>query len=150
MQLRLAFDCAMAMAHLVETYQVPSIYAPTALLRPVLEGSGRALWILETGVGVRERVRRGMNERLESLHWQREVAVPEARDHAKERLAQIYEAAESLGYQLTDGRRKYLDPKPPSHRSVIRGLFEGYNQHPELPSGLTFFADSVSHAGTLS
>jgi hypothetical protein len=78
MQLRLAFDCSIGMAHLIGADEVTTVYSPAALLRPVLEGAGRALWTLETGIGTRERILRGMNERLSSLYWQK--TLPEQGD----------------------------------------------------------------------
>lgn len=57
MQLRLAFDCALSLSHLIATDEITAIYSPAALLRPVLEATGRALWVLDTSAGVRERCR---------------------------------------------------------------------------------------------
>ena len=151
LQLQLAFDCARALEHLITETEPPYVYSPAAMLRPILEGAARSRYLTQPGLAIKERVRRSMNERIDSLYWTK-MRVPEAREYAKERLEHIWAAAELLGFVVlksAKSRPRYLDPGRPSHGNVIKRLYQSHGDDQGLAQALILTADSISHAGSL-
>lgn len=153
LQYRLAMDCAAAVEHLIKSTDPPSIYAPTALVRPVLEGAARSHWLSETGIGTGERLRRAVNDRIDNLYRQTQGPTQDAQRRARERLGQIRRAAVLLGYEVAPSRKsrmRFLEPTRPSTTAVIRTLFGQFDSDPGLPKALMIWASSATHAGALA
>lgn len=148
-QFDMAVDCANAMAHLIENLEPGYIWSPAALLRPILEGAGRSSWLFEPGIGTKERLRRGTNDRLEGLHWQAEyLPTSEARRRAKLRTRQIHDAAQLLGFEVVP-KRQFLEPGRPSTTKVIEALF-AVALEPAMAKVFMLFSSAFVHAGPLA
>lgn len=114
----------------------PSVVLSIATLaRPTLEQLAPLYWLYDPQIDVRERVRRRLNLRLESLVEQHNIAAtltPAARDEVAKQILEIKAAAGRHGfqYQRTKPRAKgvlgarYLDHRLPSDAQLIAGVVE--------------------------
>lgn len=117
----MAMDCALGMVHLTENTEPGFTWSPGALLRPVLEGAARSYWLTESGIGTKERIRRGMNEYLDSLFWQKKLGPTELVKMSGSDMSEVLAAASLLGFEV--GPRS-LPPARPTTTDAISLLFD--------------------------
>ena len=92
------------------------VYAAITLLRPILESTATAYWLLEPAIDDRERLRRWMNLRLASLGETLRLVGPEERqsDRALSTGNQVYwilHHGQQLGFTAAkQGNRQGLEP----------------------------------------
>ncbi|MFJ4361659.1 hypothetical protein ACIP25_35815 [Streptomyces massasporeus] len=107
------------------------------LARAILDIAMGPWYLLEPGIGERERVRRYMNVRLQSLKEQAQFETGTKStailDHSKQRIAKIVKAARVHGFEVRrDGDRyrpPYLGTQIPSTTSLAAEMIA-----PQLPS----------------
>lgn len=90
---------------------------------PAVQWLALAHWLSAPDIGVKERVRRSLNERVASAYEQ--ARLPSGANPEPERQARLLEAT-SLGYALTPtrkGRLRVLAPERPSISGHIQRLF---------------------------
>jgi hypothetical protein len=123
--------------------------ALTASSRSAVELCARAYWIMDPGIDVRNRIARGMTERLASLREQKKLPIdPEERARAARRVAGITSAARRLRFQIRTDRRgpqSIGKPRPPATELVAR-LMDG--RDPRFGEVLYRTYSATSH-GTL-
>lgn len=98
-------------------------YSPMTLARSAWEMHARAWRLLDPGIGLRERVGRGMTERLYSL-WEASKFPPEAREEQdpQGQIESLLATADAFGYvrSLGDERRPpWVQEKRPGAAKVI-------------------------------
>jgi len=80
----------------------------SVLARAALEASARAWWHLEPNVGIRERTRRYLSERLYSLHQNLEVedaaGAPQEARNAEARMGAIEKEAKDQGFEVATNK----------------------------------------------
>lgn len=90
------------------------ITASHTIARAVLDIAIGPWFLLEPGIGERERVRRYMNLRLQSLKEQTQLETGSSntaiRQHAAERTSQIIDAARGHGFDVRRERDRYKPP----------------------------------------
>lgn len=90
------------------------LMASHTLARSVLDIAVGPWYLLEPDIGERERVRRHMNVRLESLKEQSQFETGTTRtairDHAAERIAHITQAARAQGFEVRREGDRYKPP----------------------------------------
>lgn len=120
-------DHLIGMSYLFNAPEVA--HGPVTLSRTVVSASSRAYWLLAPGIGARERLRRGMNVRLESLAEQLRVVHGVERwaasaDKLRDQVAAITSSATRHDFDVQFGRKvagvvqHYLDPKMPSEMEL--------------------------------
>ena len=120
-----ANDCARAMIRLLDS-ESPPVYAHIVLARAVLEHAGRAWWLLDPRIGVRLRIARGMNERLNGLSEQGRLPLnDEDKTRAKTRRAALFAEAERHGFRKVRRDRSTpptLEEERPGQTALIKLL----------------------------
>lgn len=115
-------DAMLAFADLVTADRTP-IYAFVPVARSGIECFALAGWLAEEGIGVQERVRRSLNERIYSA-WE-QTRLPESLNPEPGRQARLL-AAETLGFERTKsqkGRVTMFKPARPTTTSFVRRTF---------------------------
>jgi hypothetical protein len=117
------------------------LYSYVPLARAALECFALAHWLSEPGIGIKERVRRSLNERVESAYEQSRLPAELSPEPARQdRLL----SATSLGYERTKprkGRPVFLAPGPPTVTRRIRNVLGG----DELGQIMYSYASAISH-----
>lgn len=152
-QYQLSMEYATAMNSLVESSEPPFVHAPGALVRPSLEAAARSYWLSEAGIGTRERLRRGVNDRLEGLYWNREYGPPVSREFVAQRMARILEVAQGFEFQVlprSKSRQRFLAPGRPSGRKVVAHLFGALNIDSSVPDVLNLYGSAFVHGAPLA
>ncbi|MCE9623741.1 MAG: hypothetical protein K8R99_15485 [Actinomycetia bacterium] len=120
------------------------IYAYVPITRAALECLALAHWLCEPGVGVKERVRRSLNERIESAYQQ--SLLPAELNPEPERQARILKA-ETLGFTPTKskkGRLKVFAPASPTVTHRVKAVLGD-----DVSGQVAYsYASAISH-GTL-
>lgn len=121
-----AEDLIQSMCELLEAGRRTPTFAHIVLARAAIEHCARAAWLAEAGIGLRQRVARGVNERLESLA--RQAQLPPAagtREHANRRIRALLQDAEKLGFRVIpaeNNRPPAIEERRPSYRRLVRDL----------------------------
>jgi hypothetical protein len=100
--LRASCDYVRGFAALFDANE-PPLYAHLPLARAALEAAGTSLWLSELGVGVLDRMKRGLCELLYSAN---EVDALELSDDAGESVRLWEGVAQSFGWDLNNSRSK--------------------------------------------
>jgi hypothetical protein len=136
-------DAMLAFADLVTADRTPTYsYLPVA--RAGIEWLALAHWLSEPEIGVRERVRRSLNERIASAYEQ--SRLPSGANPEPERQARLLEATH-LGYTMTQskkGRLRALAPERPSITAHVQRVLGG----DRLGQLVYSYLSAISH-GTL-
>jgi len=145
-----ANDCARALARLLSSETTP-VYAHTVLARASLEHAGRAWWLLDTAIGVRLRIARGVNERIFGLAQQDRLPITKAdKRRARERRTALYAEGERLGFRKVRPNRNVLatleEPRP-GQTAIIRELLRT-GEDAELGVVLYGLFSAVAHGTT--
>lgn len=144
-----AEDSASAACRLLSDEPTP-VFAHMVLARSVLEHAGRAWWLFEPRIGVRRRIARGFNERLNSLVQQEFLPLrPADKAKARNRRGRIFAEAERLGFKKVAERKKpaWLEEERPSSTKVIRQLLAG-GDDPTLGGAVYGYFSAVVHGTT--
>lgn len=95
----------------------PSVYAPFTVARSAMDIAAQAWFLLEPGIGARERVRRHINTRLHSLKEQSLLTgadtSPHAdriREHSREKTDRILESARQHGFTVVGKKNDKVRP----------------------------------------
>ncbi|MET9914454.1 hypothetical protein ABZZ74_48495 [Streptomyces sp. NPDC006476] len=113
------------------------VTASHTLARAILDIAISPWYLLEPDIGERERVRRYMNLRLQSLKEQAQLETGSEstalRDHAADRIAHIFKAARAHGFEVRrEGDRyrpPYLDTQIPPTTSLAADMIA-----PQVPT----------------
>jgi hypothetical protein len=119
------------------------VYAYIPLTRNGLECLALAHWLDAPGIGVRERIRRSLNERIASAAEQAKLGgALNPEPGRQQRLLQ----AEALGYEITKGRHmfKHFAPQRPTITAHVKRVLG----HDELGRVLYSYTSAISH-GTI-
>lgn len=114
------------------------VLSALTLLRPAVESAATAHYLLEPGVGTRERVRRWANTQLRTLVEQERLLLGAGDRQHRTKIAQdiatLLEQAKTRGYEVTARRtnrqpdwpkEQFLGAPLPSAQALITGLFGG-------------------------
>jgi hypothetical protein len=121
------------------------LYAYIPLARSGLECLALAHWLGAPDIGLRERVRRSLNERIASAYEQ--SRLPAGLNPEPDRQRRLLEAA-ALGYPLTPSRRRgfrHLAPERPTITAHVRRVLGGDD---DLGRIVYSYTSAISH-GTL-
>lgn len=116
-----------------------TVIAPVSLIRPVLEAASRCFYVMDPAVDVTERIRRGVNLRLQQAVETINVAADDPdesvrgiRANSVERLESLVSAAEIAGLEVKRGRAdrlpanvqplRWVDPRIPSAQKLLNEL----------------------------
>lgn len=120
-------DSTRAACQLLSEGEAP-VFAHIVLARSSLEHAGRAWWLLDPGLTIRQRIVRGFNERLNSLSEQIMLAPErDARRKARDRIRGILDEGQRIGFRKLPaerGRPTSLDEKRPSSTQLMGRLLE--------------------------
>jgi hypothetical protein len=120
-----AEDNALAMVRVLESDPV-SVFAHIVLARACLENASRAWWMLEPAIGVRRRIARRVNERLESLtELSRFPLSADFKQEAHEKAAALVAVSEDVGFGKLPSRRNHppeIVERRPSKTELVKGL----------------------------
>ena len=136
-------DAMLSFADLVSADRTPT-YAHLPVARSGIEWLALAHWLSDPDVGVGERVRRSLNERIASAYEQ--ARLPSDANPEPQRHARLLEAT-CLGYTPTlskKGRLRVLAPERPSITGHIQRLLGG----DDLGKLLYSYLSAISH-GTI-
>lgn len=120
------------------------LYSHQVLVRGGLECLALAHWLAERGIGPRERVRRSLNERINSAYEQ--ARLPRHLNPEPDRQRRLLAAA-SLGFKPTKSKKarlKVFDPPPPSITERVQRL----PGSADLGTIVYSFASAIAH-GTI-
>ncbi len=125
-------DHLLALAALFETPEV--LLAPMSLTRPILTAAATSFYLLEPGIDVRERLRRGTNVQLASYVERTNMAPTKAGEdyaHYAGRVLAIRASAGRHGYVVNRARNRrggvhlqpqWLGDRPPSEMALVHAL----------------------------
>lgn len=120
-------DSVRAACKLLSEGEAP-VFAHVVLARSALEHAGRAWWLLDPDLTIRQRVIRGFNERLYSLVQQTRLAIErDARRKARDRIRGIFEEGERIGFRRLPAERGQpasLEERRPSPTRLMGRLLE--------------------------
>jgi hypothetical protein len=136
-------DAMRTFASAIVADQTP-LYAYIPLARAGLEYLALAAWLGQPGIGVRERVRRSLNERIASAYEQ--SRLPVGLNPEPDRQRRLLRAAE-LGYKTTRGQRhrfKHFAPERPTITDHVKRVLE----HQDLGHVVYSYTAAISH-GTI-
>lgn len=117
------------------------IFSFIPLARAGLECLAMANWLIEPGIGVQERVRRSLNERLASAYEQKRL--PSHLNPEPGRVGRLHSAID-VGYELTPskkGSRRWFAPTPPTVTDNIRRVLG----NAEVGKAIYSYASAVTH-----
>jgi hypothetical protein len=120
------------------------LYAYIPLARAGLEYLALAAWLGEPGIGVRERVRRSLNERIASAYEQ--SRLPVGLNPEPDRQRRLLSAAK-LGYKTTSAKRhrfKHFAPARPTITDHVKRVLE----QADLGHVVYSYTSAISH-GTI-
>jgi hypothetical protein len=116
------------------------VISTVSLVRPILESTGTAYYILDSAISPRERLRRGMNLRVESMQEQLNMLnasdadeeVRQAAEDLRVRLHRIEVSAREQGFDWNRAKRrapaleppKSIGPATPRDMALVRGVLE--------------------------
>jgi hypothetical protein len=158
-QYHFAMECAEAARYLIESIEPPFVHAPGTFIRPVLESSGRSYWLSELGIGIRERVRRGVNDRLDALYWATKLGPPDERSRFKQRIRDLIAAGALLGFEVlprSQSPQRFLaaegldEPVRPSTQKVLESLFGDIGADSSVSRLLMLFGSAFVHSSPLA
>lgn len=136
-------DAMLSFAELVSADRTP-IYSYLPVARSGMEWLALAHWLSDPDAGIKERVRRSLNERIASAYEQ--TRLPGGANPEPERQIRLLEAS-CLGYSLTPskkGRLRVLAPERPSITGHIQRLLAG----DDVGKLLYSYLSAISH-GTI-
>lgn len=104
---------------------MPFTFTPYVIARSALETCARAAWLLEPGLGTRQRIARFMNEALYSLR--EEGAMPEGmKDETQRNINVITKVATERGFAVSQkGEQVWLDDEPRPGATRLASDFVG-------------------------
>jgi hypothetical protein len=142
-----ADDLARSTCKLLQQGDAP-VFAHVVLARSALEHAARAWRLLDPTVRVRQRIARGMNERLFSLSQQAMLpSDPEVKRRARDRIRSILGEAERVGLRRLPSRPRipaYLEEARPSSTELVRRLLESGSDR-ELGKLIYAYFSAVTH-----
>lgn len=139
-----AVDCSWAVLRITDRDPAP-LFAHAVLARSVLENAASAYWLLEPGIGVEERIRRVLNERMYSERQKLESGMlsDDEVDRAKATMESILGEAQSRGW-ATSGRdrNRYLGSAGrPGFRTLVKNVFHSV----ELGAAFYSYYSAITH-----
>lgn len=138
-----AEDAMKTLAEVIVAAHTP-LFSHQLIARGGLECLALAHWLAERGIGARERVRRSLNERIQSAYEQ--SRLPARLNPEPDRQRRLL-AATALGFERTRSRKgslTFLSPRPPSITARVQRLLG----HAELGVIVYSFASAIAH-GTM-
>jgi len=142
-------DCTRSACRLLAEAPTPA-YAHMVLARSALEHAGRAWWLLDARIGIRERIARGFNDRLNGLAQQDFLPIPPAdKRRARERRKALFAEADRLGFRKVTGRRQlsWIEEHRPTPTALVRKLL-GDDQETGLGTTVYWLFSAVDHGTT--
>jgi hypothetical protein len=139
-----AVDCSRAVLRITANDPAP-IFAHAVLARSVLENAASAYWLLERDIGVEERIRRVLNERLYSERQKIESGIlkDDELERARATIESILSEAQSRGWASSGrDRNRYLGAEG---RPGFRALVKRVLQSAELGAAFYSFYSAITH-----
>jgi hypothetical protein len=128
------------------------VYSPFVIVRSVLETAARGWHILDPDIGMRERVARGMTERLYGLSEIGRMGKQFAERARTDRVPKIIESAERQGFTPIPPRKKWepyaIDSPRPGMMESIEALIVHHGD-PGLGRLMARYTSGIAH-GTAS
>jgi hypothetical protein len=118
MTLRAATDFVRGFAQLFDTDR-PPVYAQYVVARAAFEAAGVSAWLNEPGVGVPERVKRGLCEQLYSASEVHSLGIT---DDSQAKVDEWVAVAASFGWKAKRGSSKVEDTRRPPVSDGIRAV----------------------------
>lgn len=97
--------------------------------RSVAENAGRAQWLADPSIALRERFVRSRNERLAFLYEEKRLRPVDDRDRVRYQIRSFHEGARRLSLEVVKDERqsdrKWIQAVPPSSTDLIRSGLPG-------------------------